>query len=289
MHFYFKGRWCRDYNPDLCFIPSNTNGQPIHATRQVMMEFPHSQHRPVIVEVGIQIPMIHSIPKPRWNFSKAAWQKFSNNLDVCVRFIPPTAENYDRFVGATITAAKKHIPRGYRKEYLPGWNEESEKLYQQFEDSGDPESADDLLRSLDANRQQKWTSIMENMDFTKSSRKAWSQIRKLGTGEKKFADKSNIDPNLIADRIVNVSRVESHKEHSKTIMLNLKHLKRNSPTSSEYSRRFTTDDIKTSLLDLKPGFLKNCGENTRRWLARFYSNIITECFQKNENHCIIET
>lgn len=48
-----SGRWRRDYNPNLCFISSNTNGQPIHVTRQILMGFLHSQHRPVIIEVRI--------------------------------------------------------------------------------------------------------------------------------------------------------------------------------------------------------------------------------------------
>lgn len=58
-------------------------------------------------------------------------------------------------------------------------------LYKEF---GDPEIAVDLLRSLDANRRERRTSDMEKMYFTHSSRNAWSKIRKLGVGKKKFGD-----------------------------------------------------------------------------------------------------
>lgn len=81
------GRWQRNYNPALCFVSSNSNNQPTHALRQVLQGFPHSQHRPVIVELGLQISVIHSISKPRWNFAKASWMRFSNELDACLRKI----------------------------------------------------------------------------------------------------------------------------------------------------------------------------------------------------------
>ncbi|KAG5895036.1 hypothetical protein JTB14_014774 [Gonioctena quinquepunctata] len=77
-------------------------------------------------------------------------------LDMCMRFIQPKAENYHKFIGLMIAVAKKHIPRGFRKKYIPGWSEESQSLYEEFEDSGNPETADHLLRSLDASRMDKW-------------------------------------------------------------------------------------------------------------------------------------
>ncbi|KAG5897366.1 hypothetical protein JTB14_022074, partial [Gonioctena quinquepunctata] len=51
---------------------------------------------------------------------------------------------------AVIRSAKKSIPRGYREEYIPGWNEQREELYNQFLESGDQEIADELLHTLDA-------------------------------------------------------------------------------------------------------------------------------------------
>lgn len=112
-------------NPDLCFVSTDTEGNPLQVTREVLPLFPNSQHRPVIFEVGLSIPIITSIPRPRWNFQKANWSQYATQLDTAIRFIPPLPQNYNRFANLVISTAKKCVPRGYRKEYIPCWNEDS--------------------------------------------------------------------------------------------------------------------------------------------------------------------
>ena len=41
-------------------------------------------------------------------------------------------ENYDRFCGLGKYIAKKHIPRGFRKQYVPGWNTKCNELYDNY-------------------------------------------------------------------------------------------------------------------------------------------------------------
>nr|CAI5868414.1 unnamed protein product [Callosobruchus analis] len=93
-------------------------------------------------------------------------------LDKRLGWIAPKYKNYKRFIGAVIRSAKEAIPRGYRKEYVPGWNEHSEQLYNEFVESGDREVGDELLHSLDASRRSKWEDTVQHIDFTRSSRKA---------------------------------------------------------------------------------------------------------------------
>ncbi|KAG5873381.1 hypothetical protein JTB14_026450 [Gonioctena quinquepunctata] len=116
--------------------------RPLPSSRTVLSDFSHSQHRPAVTEIGIQIPIVESTPRPRWNFSKANWPEYARQLDTCVRSIEPKAKNHHRFVGMVLAIAKKHIPRGFRKEYIPCWTEESQQLYDEFVESGDPEIAD---------------------------------------------------------------------------------------------------------------------------------------------------
>lgn len=103
---FHSGRWNRGYNPDLCFISENSNRRPLGCNRQVFNAFPNSQHRPVIAQIGLQIPVINSVPKPRWNFRKANWAKFTAQLDDNIRWIPPEIKNYDRFLGIILSTAK---------------------------------------------------------------------------------------------------------------------------------------------------------------------------------------
>ncbi|KAG5893755.1 hypothetical protein JTB14_001200 [Gonioctena quinquepunctata] len=103
-------------------------------------------------------------------------------------------------------SAKKCIPRGYRKEYIPGWSQNSDELYQHFLETGDQEIADELLHSLDAARREKWTEIVESLNFQTSSRQAWALSRKLGNGTATHRQNTTVSPNAVASHIVAASR-----------------------------------------------------------------------------------
>lgn len=280
-----SARWKNEYNPDLCFVTKNSNGSPIQARRSVEKDFPHSQHRPVVVELGYQIPIIKSTPRPRWNFNKANWPSFTVDLDKVIRWIPPNIENYSRFINAITSTAKKFIPRGFRKGYVPGWNAESDRLYKEFLESGQSEIAEDLLYSLDLNRKDKWMHTVENMDFRKSSRKAWSILRKLDANSMPIVNKPNIVPKVIARRIVEMSRAPSDKSFSRNIRHELRTMKQIAPPNSQYSQPFNESEINTAISSIKVGkaagvdgiyyeLIKNFGTNVKRWLCKFYSKIL---------------
>lgn len=276
--------WRREYNPDLCFTSIGNKSLPLPVTRKVLCDFPHSQHRPVIIEAGSKIPLVTTIPRPRWNFKKAKWEIFSKELDKCLGWIPATSNNYNRFVGAVTSTAKKCIPRGYRKEYIPGWSQNSEELYQIFLESGDQEIADELLHSLDAARQQKWSETVESMNFQTSSRQAWSLLRKLGSGAPAQRQKPGISPNAIASHIAATSRAPKVKAHTIEIKRELRNLKHHA-RESIHARPVTLAEIETALKDVTPGkapgfdnispeFLIHCGKHAKRWMAKFFTDII---------------
>lgn len=282
---FHSARWGRDYNPDLCFV-SSLSSRPLPATRVVLKNFPQSQHRPVVIDIGAKIPIVKSIPKPRWNFRRADWNKFSKRLDDAVRFIPPLPSNYDRFVGLIIASAKKTIPRGFRKEYIPCWNEDSDRLYNEFCTNESQETADELLLSLDEARKQEWASSVGNMDFKHSSRKAWCLLRKLGSAKPPPPNKPTLDPNSIAAHIVNISKAKCEKVFTRSIQNEYKVLRSTTTPNDQYSSPFTAFEINVALGAMKVGtaagmdgiyteFLKNSGPRTRTWLSSFYSNIMS--------------
>lgn len=61
---FLSARWKKEYNPDLCIVTDYFNNVNDKIKRIVMDNFPHSQHRPVLIEFGLQIPIFRSIPKP---------------------------------------------------------------------------------------------------------------------------------------------------------------------------------------------------------------------------------
>lgn len=110
-----SARWNTKTNPDLCLVTKNDRGMPLHVTRKVLSDFPHSQHRLVLITAGIKIPLIESIPKPRWNFRKADWKAFSESLDANVRWLKPEVGNYNRFAKIVKNTANRCIPVGKRE------------------------------------------------------------------------------------------------------------------------------------------------------------------------------
>ena len=91
-----------------------------------------------------------------------------------------------------ISAAKKTIPRGgYRKIYVPCWDEECNSLYHAFQCTalGNETrfASEKLLCRLDQRRQSRWVEAVDNIDFTHSSREAWKTVnttaRKYGFAE----------------------------------------------------------------------------------------------------------
>ena len=108
-----------DTNPDLCFVNENLSKNGIVKT-VVGNDFPRSQHRPIFVDIGLSIHLVHSFPKSRWNFNKANWEAFSEEMEHTIQFIHPCRYNYNRFCNVLKSIAKKHMPRGFRENYIPG-------------------------------------------------------------------------------------------------------------------------------------------------------------------------
>lgn len=89
---FHSARWRRDYNPDLTFVSTGKNLRPLKSNRIVLNNFPHSQHRPVLITIGLDLPIVNSIQKPRWNFGKADWSTFREKVEQTIRYISHQSE-----------------------------------------------------------------------------------------------------------------------------------------------------------------------------------------------------
>jgi hypothetical protein len=280
-----SARWGKEYNPDLVFSSLDEEGEPLPVKRTVLGDFPNSQHRPVLVEVGLKIPVIESYPVPRWNFNKADWKAFANKLDDSIRWIPPLSENCERFQKLILTTAKKCIPRGFRKKFIPGWNSECESAWHEYNKTGDRTCGHNLIKSLNEARLRKWEDTVGGLNFTHSSRKAWHVLTRLTTGVNNQPSLPKVSANAIATRIVNLSKAPSHKLHTKKTRKELKELKSTLTPNNTYSGPVTVNEIVAGIKQINtnkacgadgifPEFLKYCGSKTQKWLANFYSHII---------------
>lgn len=112
----------REYNLDLCFV---TADEQHYLWR-------HRKEYYRIIEIGTTIRLV-IYPCSTWNFQKANWNAFCENLDVSGG-TPRQPCNYDRSVDQVLSTAKIHI----------------EGLYKDFLESEKSDIADDLVNNLDA-------------------------------------------------------------------------------------------------------------------------------------------
>jgi hypothetical protein len=107
----------------------------------------------VLLHYGIRVPLAKSIEKPRWSFWFVDWESFAADIDNVVRFIPACSDSYERFSNAIRAAAKRHVPRDYRKVIIDYY---CENLYQEYNTKHDRATANRLLEELNDIRKRKW-------------------------------------------------------------------------------------------------------------------------------------
>ena len=81
------------------------------------------------------------------------------------------------------------------------------------------------------------------MDFTRSSQKGWSLIRKLGGAAKLSNSKPKINADRTARKLIQSSKAPSKKMFTKQIILTYRQLRRSTPMDSELSNPFSIEDV----------------------------------------------
>lgn len=183
-----------------------------------------------------------------------------------------------------LRAAKEFIPRGHRRTYIPCWKQQSNALLKAYETTSDPEIATELINSLNDARRERWTEATENLNFTRSSRKAWSLLRKLSNGGIPCKHNANIKANDFADHLFRTSMIKIPPKNNKSVSKQLSKIKK-IPNSNNLASPFNRDEIDAALGSMKigkaagvdnilPEFLTNLGPKARPWIAKLFSNIL---------------
>ncbi|KAL4153873.1 hypothetical protein QTP88_001706 [Uroleucon formosanum] len=251
-----SGRWGSITSPDLCFVTTDSSNMPLKANRRILQEFPRSQHLPVQVDIGLNLTRVSKPKLNRWNVRKADWAKYTTYMEENINRIEPIPLNYDRFTKLIKMAAGKAMPRGHRQDYIPCWSKECDKLLNEYEQTQSDVTADRLISLLDEERRQRWVKVMEEMDFSHSSRKSWDLLRKLGSAQ------------------------PTRKEHGITANA----VANNCEESSALMNDFIEEEVHLALKNVKngkaagvdgilPKFIKNLGPRSRLWLARFFTSV----------------
>ena len=222
---FHSGGWNTGTNPDLAFTTVGPNSRLPY--RRLLEKFPRSQHRPsLITPPRLSLP-VPGRPVKRWNFRKANWSHYKSLTNKLARNLPsPDSTNVDQayqdLCNTISKAAKKAIPRGRRNTYIPCWDAKCEALYQTFLQSpaGDKSSrvATALITWLDKKRRDRWSEAVRNIDFSHSSRKAWSIINNL-TGRSRHSPRNcPVSANAIAAQLVRNGKYEGVDRESSRLI-----------------------------------------------------------------------
>ena len=264
----------------------------------ILDPFPHSQHHHSLITTNLFQPCSSSLPLPRWNFRKANWDKLTGLAETLVDGLTYAAE-YDvnsihkSFCHAIISVAKKSIPRGCHSQYIPCWSAETTAAYENYKSAPTAEEAqilgDLLINMLDVQRQARWMETVENLDFTHSSHKAWTTLKRLNGETSSPKNNFPVSANSVASVLIQNNRSKCHdKEFSLEVKtevcsrLNAPSVDSNLCTLLEMKElgaaiTLLENHKATGLDSIHNEFLTHLGPKAISWLLAFMNMFFTDC------------
>ena len=143
----------------------------------------------------ISISFVDDQPNPRLtrtftNFQRADWNGYTSELERLVSQLPPPtscAKDEKKLRQAISTAAKHHIPAGFRKDHLPNKNREINELANRHDelrqhDPDDPELgnlATEIKMARNKVSRDKWRDFVESLGRRTNPRHFWQVLKNL--------------------------------------------------------------------------------------------------------------
>ena len=244
----------KGHNPDICFASENIAP---NCHKLVCTSISHYQHRPIEVKISSLVNSTTIPFRRRFNFKKANWLTYSEDLDKEIENLVPTCNHYTDFSNAIKNAPHKFIPRGCRANFIPGLSAEHMELYNKCQSAynTNPFSktttalCEQLVDSISDRRRKTWRALIEETDMRHSSRKAWKTIKILSTDYSTPKQYTNITPNQIAYHLI--MNGKSLKAKTKSAKLKLKPDDR--ANQSILDTPFSMSELELGMKDLKIG------------------------------------
>ena len=254
--------------------------------------FPRSHHRPSIIKVPLLVQPIAGKP------GKANLELFTAETERRTPGLPnPQGGDADTtstaYCNMLICAAKKNIPRGFNKHYIPGWDDSCNHLLHEHQQASTNEDIDTTatapLQMLDEVRRARWTEVVESVDFTHSCRKAWQTINKL-TGRSMTHSRCPVNANAIASQLLNNGRFpDADRDFARWTSREVTSLSRAATADANMSSDFTVEELEAAIKKLKSGkapgrdnihpeFVIHQSAKTTAWLCSFF----TSCFRRSK-------
>ena len=188
----------------------------------------------------------------------------------------------------------KYAWKKFNKHYIPGWDNSCNHLLREHQQATTKEDIDTTATALlhfklDEVRRARWTEVVESVDFTHSSRKAWQTINKL-TGRSTAHSRCPVTANAIASQLLNNGRFpDADRDFARWTSREVTSLSRAATADTNLSSDFTVEELEAAIKKLKlgkapgrdnihPEFVIHQSAKTTAWLCSF----LTSCFRRSK-------
>lgn len=166
-------------------------------TRNVGNQLGGSDHLPITLHVAdVSTVSEHHRKRASWNFKRANWGKYQLHAEDLFHNIDLTEDinrNVKLITNTILTAAKKSIPRGFRKDYKPYWSKRMADLHHQLskarermEQSPSPETTmehnklkDEFNTTKIKELQESWEEKTSSLSLDSDTNKLWRLVKTL--------------------------------------------------------------------------------------------------------------
>ena len=235
------------------------------------------------------------MPVKRWNFRKAKWSHYIALTNKFAKILPPPDspdedQAYQDFCNVIISAAKRSIPCGRRNNHITCWGSECENLYRVFlrsDGNNSSRAATALLTRLGRKRRDRWSEAVKSIDFSHSSRKAWSILNNLSGRSLHSSRHCPVSADAIACQLVRNGRSDDvNRESSRFVSQEVSDLWKAAISSPvNISGIFVSREFTVALQHLNPGkapgpdsiypeLIPHAGVALKSWLCGFLSSCL---------------
>ena len=129
---FFSTPWKTTSTPDIAVATEDIQKRTV---RVVNDQLGKNDHLPITIHIAeVSRENEYCRKRASWNFKKANWNLYESHAESLkdINFTEDMNKNVKDFTFGVLEAAKKSIPRGFRKDYKPYWSKELEELQQEL-------------------------------------------------------------------------------------------------------------------------------------------------------------
>jgi len=190
---HYSRAWKKNYHPDIAFATESIQKR---TSKMVHSQLGGSDHLPVMLNIAAtKAPLQFVKKRASWNFKKANWSKYhhhTENLSV-IDMTDDINRNTKAVTASILSAAKKSIPRGFRKNYKPYWSKTLATLHTKLSDTRDRMEQNPVTETTSEHNKLKqefnatkaeqlrraWNEKTSSLNLDNSTGKLWHLVKTL--------------------------------------------------------------------------------------------------------------